>query len=256
MTFVDDLLAASVMNMASMWEFPALGPGGRRARWEDAWIADSGLPTRMFNRVTVTRALSPERSEEIAGRIIGFYAAAGDGEYLVNDSWGTLDLEPFGFTRWWDLPLMVRTASGSPLPEPEELRIKEVRREEELLVFEHALVEGFPIEPLRHSEVPGIFDPIVLSDPSLRMWAAFADGEAVGTAVALVGHGVVGVYLVAVVGGARRLGFGESLTWRATLASPALPATLQASSMGEPLYERMGYRTIATCQTWVRQRRQ
>jgi hypothetical protein len=248
---VADLLAASVMNMASMWEFPALGPGRRRARWDGAWIADSGLPTRMFNRVTVTRPLPPAASEEFAERIIEFYEGAEDGDYLVNDSWGTLDLERFGFERWWDLPLMVRTAGGSPPPEPEELRIEEVRSEEQLLVFEHVLVDGFPIEPLRHTEVPGVFDRIVLSDPSLRMWVAFKDGEAVGTAVALIGHGVVGVYLVAVVEGARRRGFGESLTWRARLTNPALPSTLQASSMGEPLYARMGYRTIATCRTWV-----
>ena len=87
------------------------------------------------------------------------------------------------------------------------------------------------------------------------MWVAFADERAIGTAVAVVGHGVVGVYLVAVVDAARRRGFGEALTWRATLSDPALPATLQASSMGKPPYERMGYRTIATCQTWLGQRR-
>lgn len=87
------------------------------------------------------------------------------------------------------------------------------------------------------------------------MWVAFMDERVIGTDVALVGHGVVGVYLVTVVDTARGRGFGEALTWRATLADPALPATLQASSMGKPLYERMGYRTIATCQTWVGQRR-
>lgn len=143
-----DLFAAGVKNMASMWEFPALGPTRHRARWEDAWMADSGLPTRMFNRVTVTRALPPAMSEEIAERVIGFYAAAQGGEYLVNDPWGTLDLEPFGFERWWDLPLMIRTAGGSPPPESRHLRIEEVRHEDQLPAFESALIEGFAIEEL------------------------------------------------------------------------------------------------------------
>ena len=218
-------------------------------------MADSALPTRMFNRVTVTRALPPATSEEIAGRVIGFYAAARGGEYLVNDPWGTLDLEPFGFERWWDLPFMIRAAGGSPPPESRGLRIEEVRHEDQRAAFESALVDGFAIEELRHTGSPVVFDRSVLSDPSLRMWVAFMDEQVIGTAVALVGHGVVGVYLVTVVDAARGRGLGEALTWRATLADPALPATLQASSMGKPLYNRMGYRTIATCQTWVGQRR-
>lgn len=74
----------------------------------------------------MTRALPPATSEEIAGRVTGFYAAARGGDYLVNDPWGTLDLKPFGFERSWDLPFMIRVAGGSPPAESADLRIEEV----------------------------------------------------------------------------------------------------------------------------------
>ena len=45
-------------------------------------------------------------------------------------------------------------------------------------------------------------------------------------------------------------GYGEAVTWAATLCLPELPATLQASPMGRPIYERMGYRTIAEFTVW------
>jgi hypothetical protein len=34
------------------------------------------------------------------------------------------------------------------------------------------------------------------------------------------------------------------------MSRPELPATLQASSMGRPIYERMGYRTVAEFTVW------
>jgi hypothetical protein len=44
------------------------------------------------------------------------------------------------------------------------------------------------------------------------------------------------------------------MTWAATMSRPELPATLQASSMGRPIYERMGYRTVAEFTVWDRHR--
>jgi len=54
---------------------------------------------------------------------------------------------------------------------------------------------------------------------------------------------------------ARGRGYGEAVSWAATLCRPELPATLQASSMGRPVYERMGYRSVADFTLWVRSHR-
>ena len=49
------------------------------------------------------------------------------------------------------------------------------------------------------------------------------------------------VELVATLPDARGHGYGEAVTWAATLAAPEVPAVLIASDLGRPVYERMGY---------------
>jgi hypothetical protein len=76
----------------------------------------------------------------------------------------------------------------------------------------------------------------------------------VTTAAAFIGDGFVGIYAVATTRDARGHGYGEAMTWAATLCRPELPATLQASPMGWPIYERIGYRTIAEFTVWELER--
>jgi len=53
------------------------------------------------------------------------------------------------------------------------------------------------------------------------------------------------VEFVATVPEARGRGYGEAVTWSATMAEPDLPAMLIATDMGRPVYERMGYAALA-----------
>jgi GNAT superfamily N-acetyltransferase len=247
----EQVVISGVLNMARMWEAPARTMGGRRARWDDAWAADSALPTRLFNRVTVLRRLDPSAAPELTERIIRFFGAQqGGGEYLVNDPWATLDLEPYGFSRWWTLPFMVREP-GDTARGRSDVEIREVRSKSEFVVFVHALVEGFAIPVLSDVPTSRVMDERVLAGGAMRCWVAFADGQPVGTSVAYLSDGIVGVYLVAVLPRMRRQGVGEALTWRATLTDPTAPSTLQASALGQPLYERMGYVTALDCATWI-----
>lgn len=247
----DQIIVSGVANMAHMWETPARTMGGRWVRWDDAWAADTAQPSRLFNRVTVLRPLDAVAAPDLAERIVWFYAShPGRGEYLVNDPWATLDLQPYGFTRWLSLPFMVRAPGDAPDCRS-DVEIREVRSKDDVGLFVHALVEGFGIPALAGLPTWRIMDERILSDASLRGWVAFAEGRAVGTSVAYLADGVVGVYLVAVDPQKRRQGLGEALTWRAALTDPAAPSTLQASELGRPLYERMGYVTALECATWV-----
>ena len=244
---------SGVHNMARMWEAPARTMGGRWARWDDAWAADSTLPTRLLNRVTIVRRHPPSAAGQLAERIEEFYAARPDGgEYLVNDPWATADLEPYGFTRWRSLPFMIRHPRAAP-PRRSDLKIRECRSPDDFADFVSTLVEGFGLQELEDVPTNRILDERILTEPAVRCWIGVLAGRTIGTSVALVAGGVVGVYLVSVLPAMRGRGFGQDLTWHATLADRA-PATLQASAMGLPVYRRMGYGNALECATWIKSR--
>jgi hypothetical protein len=83
------------------------------------------------------------------------------------------------------------------------------------------------------------------------LWLARLDGEPVATAAAFTSHGVNLVEIIATTAAARGRGIGAALTWRATLADPAVPAVLLASDLGRPVYERMGYLPISRATLWL-----
>jgi predicted GNAT family acetyltransferase len=85
--------------------------------------------------------------------------------------------------------------------------------------------------------------------PSVVAYVLYLSGEPVSAALAMVSHGVGGIYWVGTVPAARRHGYGDLCSRAATNAGFALGAKtmcLQASPMGAPIYERLGYRTIYT----------
>jgi predicted GNAT family acetyltransferase len=85
--------------------------------------------------------------------------------------------------------------------------------------------------------------------PSVVAYVLYLSGEPVSAALAMVSHGVGGIYWVGTVPAARRRGYGDLCSRAATNAGFALGAStmcLQASPMGAPIYEGIGYRTIYT----------
>jgi GNAT superfamily N-acetyltransferase len=218
---------------------------------DDLLLADLGFPIASPpNNATLLR--DPEAgggSESIARRVLEFFEASPGGGFQVWSLWPTLDLSPFGFSSS-EAPCMIREAGGEARPAAAELEIEEVSDDA-------GLVEVWPIV----SEVftggraeERLWVERTLSD-DYRVWVGRVDGRPVTTATAYVSDGYVGIYAVGTLPDARGHGYGEALTWSATLCRPELPATLQASSMGRPVYERMGYRTVALFTVWQREDR-
>ncbi|WP_432041812.1 GNAT family N-acetyltransferase [Streptomyces cadmiisoli] len=74
------------------------------------------------------------------------------------------------------------------------------------------------------------------------------DGRAVGTALLYDAHAVAGVYVVTTLESHRRKGIGAALTAAALTMGRARGArigTLQASSLGASVYDRMGFTAVA-----------
>jgi ribosomal protein S18 acetylase RimI-like enzyme len=73
------------------------------------------------------------------------------------------------------------------------------------------------------------------------------EGSPVATASLLVAGGAAGLYNVATLEPARRRGIGAAMTVAAVRRGAARGlsiATLQASTMGRPIYERLGFRFV------------
>jgi hypothetical protein len=145
---------------------------------------------------------------------------------------------------------MIRPAGGEIPPPPEDLEIIEVEDEKTLERVEIALIDGWPV-PTLHPSIPGaIWDKRILGDEVFRIWLGIYSGRPVTCSHAFIDHDLILVGPIATVPEMRHRGFGEALTWRATMAKPSLPAMLHSSKIGRPVYERIGYSSIAELTLW------
>jgi GNAT superfamily N-acetyltransferase len=94
-----------------------------------------------------------------------------------------------------------------------------------------------------------VFSPRFVADPDVELFTGWLEGQPAGTSLAIRSGEVSGVYNVGVVPGARRRGVGTALTWASVAAGRAWgcePIVLQATEMAIPMYEAMGFRTVAS----------
>jgi GNAT superfamily N-acetyltransferase len=164
--------------------------------------------------------------------------------------WSVPDLGS-GWTPFGHPPLMVRAVAEVTPDTPAELTVTEVVDQPGLEVLERTLVDGYPdptLQPYRWGEV---HDARVLGGPTHFFLGSVA-GRPVATAAGHVAAGVVAIELVATMADARGRGYGEAVTWAATLVDPTRPAVLIASDLGRPVYERMGYVAVSRWTFWHR----
>jgi ribosomal protein S18 acetylase RimI-like enzyme len=101
---------------------------------------------------------------------------------------------------------------------------------------------GFPPEVFA-----GYTDHAGLLAENVAAFLAYLGGEPVAIAMTIVSGGVAGIYWVGTLEQARGKGLGRAVTAAATNAGFELGAdlaSLQASPMGKPIYEAMGYETV------------
>ena len=253
-TLRDALLAgdwqtAAAKNLAEAWLTPAEAQGQRTQREATVWLADSDLPHPFMHSATLLAPLGEGDALEFVARLRRFYAAGTGDSWALWSAWPTPDLRPFGGIFVGQPPLMVRPAGPIP-PAPPELAIREVTDAAALVDFERTFIEGYPIPELQPFQAGRLFTPPVLGG-DYRLWLGYAGGRPVTCAIAQVSAGVVGVHLVATLPEARGRGYGAAITARAASTAPDLPAVLQASDLGRPVYERIGFRVHSRFDLWI-----
>jgi hypothetical protein len=248
----DTLLRRFLLNLVATCGGPVTAIGGRAERRPHLALSDLGRPTAMFNSAVLLAPAQPGRLGALLGELDDWFAGAGTGAVELWSLWPLPDLRPHG----WELdgypPVMLRPAGGTPRPAPPELRVEPVLDAATLATWEATLVAGFPFEEMVGQ--PAVFDERVLADGRLRLFLGLVDGRPVATSGTMLDSGVGGVLGVSTLPGARGRGYGEALTWAATMADPGVPAVLVASDDGRGVYERMGYAALLRAALWHRER--
>lgn len=134
------------------------------------------------------------------------------------------------------------------------LEIREVKDEAGVLAARDINREAYTALEMPSSEVDAVYGtPRRVLSPPCRTFVGYENGRPVTTAMLLMTHGVAGVYWVGTVAAARGKGYAAAITRAVSHAgfeSGARVVTLQASVMGESIYQRLGYRTIGN-QKWL-----
>jgi GNAT superfamily N-acetyltransferase len=249
---VEAWLAHSAANNASYWELPPRRMGRRWARWDDAWAADSGLANPFPNSATLLRPMGEESAGELVDRLSGFYGAGEGGPWILWSPWQTPDLRPYGFSLIGHPPLMVLRRGAVAPSFPPDLEIVEAADAPTVADWEGVMIEGYPAPELRDRRET-FHDARVLGGP-LRLWVGYAGGQAVSCSAAYVDGEAIGIFAVATVPEARGRGYGAALTHRAASCAPDLPVWLNASDLGRPVYERLGFVEVARYTLWMKER--
>ena len=160
-----------------------------------------------------------------------------------------------GMTPDESIPLMVLDGSGGyPDDVPSELAIRLLSPEE---AQQHASLAaagfGVPEEYFRQ-----LIGPALLRTRGVRCYVGEVRGEPVTTGLGFTLADSVGIFNIATPDRYRRRGYGAAVTMHAVrdgFASGAAWAFLQASSLGLPVYEKLGFRAVESWRCWLREAR-
>jgi GNAT superfamily N-acetyltransferase len=242
----DSLLRAFVLTTVERSEWIASAVDGRVERTGALSLVDAGSPIWYDNLCTFLRPLSADEAQSAVADALAFFPP--ERAFVVVSAWPIPHAGDLGIELMGHPPFMFRPAGPPPSGRRGEgLDVRRVTDADELAVFFRTMVEAYPMEG---GDSP-LADPAVLSD-DLRFWVGYEDGRPVGTAGTYVAHGTNDVEWISVYDEHRGKGYGEELTWVATLAEPDLPAVLIASDPGQPVYEKMGYVRLTRLSLWFR----
>jgi ribosomal protein S18 acetylase RimI-like enzyme len=253
-----DLLARIGRVTIAAWGEYATRSGGRLVVDDGLTYVVGSHPTPAIIN-TVFRTDPRVIPADVLARTREFYSALGHGFTLVTSDHSDADLiqaaDAGGWTMAIKLPAMVCRAplAGSPMPAGVSLRRAEPRAD--IDAFRAVIRGGFANDEDEIAAVETAFStPAALDRANTVGVLASVDGLDVAVAQVDVFESMGYVGWVGTLPSFRRRGLGEIVTRAVTNAAFELGAdivVLEASPMGLPLYEKMGYETVAIDRVWV-----
>lgn len=232
------------VNHCDSWRIALAGSEHAEVReFGGVTVTHCGLRVRQFNLAFVTQPLADAHATLAA---IDAYYTERELPYSVCIREG-LDPEGERVARERGLacarttPAMTLAPIPAPPPPPPPLRIERVEDVQELADFQRVSGASFGL-PLPVAE--RFLGPRFLRHPAVSVFVGRVAGEAVAAAALVCTGRVAGVYWVGTLEEQRGRGFGEALTWSVCAEGVRRGcelASLQASELGRPVYERMGF---------------
>lgn len=127
--------------------------------------------------------------------------------------------------------------------------------ESQLETFVTTVLKGFEMPKFLHEPMCSLWRAGGLDESSnFRHYYATLHGEMVGTGTLFLGGGVAGIYNITTLEQARRRGIGEAITrqlMQAGFEQGYKVGILQASEMGQGIYERIGFEVVCNYRDYV-----
>jgi ketosteroid isomerase-like protein/predicted GNAT family acetyltransferase len=251
------LLHAMDLNMWAMYaDFARVGRGGEV--WEPAGLTLVRHPRGNFftnnvmARDTVDVASVLLATREFFGRHAAPFSiwTRDHADRALADG-----LAAKGFHEAFSLPGMVLLGDPGTQRKPAELKIRPTVDEEGRRAYLEVTAESYAIYGQQRETAEDVFASVEsVCAPHVQGLVGWVDGRPVAAAMAYVSHGVAGIGWVGVVTEARGKGYAAAVTWAALregFRRGGAFANLQASPMGRPVYETMGFATPTHYRVWM-----
>jgi GNAT superfamily N-acetyltransferase len=217
----------------------------------------TGLPILLFNQVIVER---DDAGPDAVAAAVATTRARGD-RFVVNLRVGADDrliplMDDLELVRLSDEPWMPGmtlhpiSAGSVPASGPGH-EIRQVTDDSGIEDHIRTAAAGFEMP---ESILRGVMTPAMAGHPGVAVYVGYTDGEPVATGLGVRTGRTIGVYNIATIPAARRRGYGAAMSRRIAVDGAAAGcdvAVLQASDMGYPIYERLGYRTVVRYMGYV-----
>jgi GNAT superfamily N-acetyltransferase len=245
-----ELLRGMDLNMWEMFrDISRLCRGGELFETPHFWMAYSPRGTPFHNMVMIRDGADAESVFAAARRFYGergamcsFWTRAhADAEFEG-------ELRRRGFADFTSMPGMALLADPGTKCEPPGLDIRPVADDRGRHDYMRITAEAYAIYGAPRAYAEDAFASLEsVRDTHIRAFIGYVNGEAAAGATLYFTHGIAGVGWVGTLPEHRKKRYAEALTWavvREGFKRGATYANLQASPMGRPVYERMGFETI------------
>jgi hypothetical protein len=247
----DNLCNDFVQESARSFVAFAVARGDRVARIDGlVTMVDAGSPVPFFNRAMLEQPI--DDVERLLTELRNFYSGTGSAApFLLDSAWPTPDLRAHGFTLMGHPPLMLRPAHMPLSAAPPELHIESVDDDRTAFDYEHTLAYGYPAPQIQPVKEVSILTAGARAAPGWQHFVGYVDARPVAAGSAYVDTHLLRVDNIATLESARGHGYGLAITAAAIAVEPSKPATLIASDLGRPVYERLGFVALLRETYWL-----